>query len=278
MSEEPEITEEGHHVSPQAEAERASDEAGKGGEPNSDHLRLLEAVLFSAAEPMTEETIGQRLPEGADIAGLLGALADHYANHGINLVRAGDRWLFRTAEDLSEVLRVYKTVPRRLSRAAMETLAIIAYHQPVTRAEIEEIRGVGLSRGTLDLLLEAKWVAPKGRRRTAGRPATWGTTSGFLVDFGIESIKDLPGLDDLKSAGLLDKRPAMEIGEFLRPSEGDDIADGEGEDWGAEEREESGTLEHGKEGPEGDGDGGGMKPHGDRNGTTARPDAKKTLF
>lgn len=221
MSEEPEITKEGSHAFPQEEVERASHEAGTGGEPDSDHLRLLEAVLFSAAEPMTEETLGQRLPEGADIAGLLGALAHHYANHGINLVRAGDRWLFRTAEDLSEVLRVYKTVPRRLSRAAMETLAIIAYHQPVTRAEIEEIRGVGLSRGTLDLLLEAGWVAPKGRRRTAGRPATWGTTSGFLVDFGIESITDLPGLDDLKAAGLLDKRPAMQIGEFSGTS-GDD--------------------------------------------------------
>jgi segregation and condensation protein B len=109
---------------------------------------------------------------------------------------------------------VHKTVPRRLSRAAMETLAIIAYHQPVTRAEIEEIRGVGLSRGTLDLLLESNWISPKGRRRTAGRPATWGTTPGFLVDFGIESIKDLPGLDDLKAAGLLDKRPAMQISEF----------------------------------------------------------------
>ena len=221
MSEEPENTEGERRPTAQGEPAREAHEPGKG-EPDSRHLRLAEAVLFSAAEPMTEETLTQRLPEGADIAGLLGTLSDHYANHGINLVRAGGRWLFRTAEDLSEELRVYKTVGRRLSRAAMETLAIIAYHQPVTRAEIEEIRGVGLSRGTLDLLLEANWVRPLGRRRTAGRPATWGTTSGFLVDFGIESITDLPGLDDLKAAGLLDKGPAMEFGEFSAASEGDD--------------------------------------------------------
>jgi len=208
MSEEPKIT-------------NKNQETIEQGEPNSHHLRLLEAVLFSAAEPMTKQLLLQRLPEGADIVGLLNSLSDHYANHGINLVQAGGRWLFRTAEDLSEVLRIHKTVPRRLSRAGMETLAIIAYHQPVTRAEIEEIRGVGLSRGTLDLLLEARWVAPKGKRRTAGRPTTWGTTSGFLVDFGIESIKDLPGLDDLKGAGLLDKRPAMRIGEISSASRSD---------------------------------------------------------
>ena len=183
----------------------------EGADVDTRHLRLLEAILFSAAEPQTEDSLAERLPDGADIKGLLAALAEHYENHGINLAHAGGRWFFRTAEDLSEQLRVHKTVPRRLSRAAMETLAIIAYHQPVTRAEIEEIRGVGLSRGTLDLLLEAGWVAPKGRRRTAGRPVTWGTATGFLVEFGIESIKDLPGLDDLKAAGLLDKRPAMQI-------------------------------------------------------------------
>jgi len=257
MSEEPEITEEGRGATAQGEPERARDEAGKGEEPDSHHLRLLEAVLFSAAEPMTDETLSQRLPEGADIVGLLGALAGHYANHGINLVRAGERWLFRTAEDLSEVLRIHKTVPRRLSRAAMETLAIIAYHQPVTRAEIEEIRGVGLSRGTLDLLLEASWVAPKGRRRTAGRPATWGTTSGFLVDFGIDSIKDLPGLDDLKAAGLLDKRPAMQIGAFEGVSEGGDESEELDQDWETEDRVERGTSQEGKESAETGGDDGG---------------------
>ncbi|MDX1485274.1 MAG: SMC-Scp complex subunit ScpB [Alphaproteobacteria bacterium] len=202
-----------------------SDPEAAEGEADSRQLRLLEAILFSAPEPLSEEVLAQRMPDGADIEGLLATLAEHYQNHGINLVGAGGRWLFRTAEDLSEELRVYKQVTRRLSRAAMETLAIIAYHQPVTRAEIEEIRGVGLSRGTLDLLLESNWIAPKGRRRTAGRPVTWGTTDGFLVDFGIESIKDLPGLDDLKAAGLLDKRPAIQIAEIF--GDGDGAADDE---------------------------------------------------
>ncbi|MCZ6885328.1 MAG: SMC-Scp complex subunit ScpB [Alphaproteobacteria bacterium] len=205
-------------------------------EADARQLRLLEAILFSSAEPLTEDGIAERLPDGADVKGLLGALADHYENHGINLAHAGGRWLFRTAEDLSEELRVYKTVARKLSRAAMETLAIIAYHQPATRAEIEEIRGVGLSRGTLDLLLESGWIAPKGRRRTAGRPVTWGTTTGFLVEFGIESIKDLPGIDDLKAAGLLDTRPAMEISEFARSLDEEDEC-GE-DDASDEEREE----------------------------------------
>ena len=206
----------------EGESQRVED-----GELDGGHLRLLEAVLFSALEPETEDDLAKRLPDGADVKGLLAALAEHYENHGINLAHAGGRWFFRTAEDLSEQLRVHKTVPRRLSRAAMETLAIIAYHQPVTRAEIEEIRGVGLSRGTLDLLLEARWVAPKGRRRTAGRPVTWGTTTGFLVEFGIESINDLPGLDDLKAAGLLDKRPALQVDEFTASLDDEDETGGD---------------------------------------------------
>jgi segregation and condensation protein B len=239
-------TPENQDAAPEAEAVPAEPEteteAGEGGEaerePDPHHLRLLEAVLFSTDEALTEPALAERLPDGANLPGLLKALAAHYANHGVNLVHAGGRWLFRTAEDLSEELRVHKQVPRRLSRAAMETLAIVAYHQPVTRAEIEEIRGVGLSRGTLDLLVESGWVAPKGRRRTAGPPATWGTTSGFLVDFGLESIKDLPGLDDLKAAGLLDKRPAMQISEFIDAGDRDpedDDEDGEGEEEGSEE-------------------------------------------
>ncbi len=243
-------TPENQDAAPEAEAvpaepeteTKAEAQAGEGGEaerePDPHHLRLLEAVLFSTDEALTEAALAERLPEGADLPVLLKALAAHYANHGVNLVHAGGRWLFRTAEDLADELRVHKQVPRRLSRAAMETLAIVAYHQPVTRAEIEEIRGVGLSRGTLDLLVESGWVAPKGRRRTAGRPATWGTTSGFLVDFGIESIKDLPGLDDLKAAGLLDKRPAMQISEFI--DSGD--RDPEDEDEDAEEGSEEEAL------------------------------------
>lgn len=188
------------------------------------HLRLLEAVLFSALEPLDEKAIGERLPDGAPVAALLGALAEIYANRGVNLVMAGGKWFFRTAEDLSEALRVHMKVPRKLSRAAMETLAIVAYHQPITRAEIEEIRGVGLSRGTLDALLEAGWIGPRGRRRTAGRPVTWGTTQGFLTTFGLAAIDDLPGLDDLRAAGLLDKRPAIQITDM---QQGDEIEDGD---------------------------------------------------
>jgi segregation and condensation protein B len=180
-------------------------------EVDAQHLRLLEAVLFAALEPLTEDAISQRLPNGTPVIAALARLQEVYANRGVNLIKAGERWFFRTAEDLSEQLRVHMKVPRRLSRAAMETLAIIAYHQPVTRAEIEEIRGVGLSKGTLDALFEASWIGPKGRRRTAGRPVTWGTTNGFLTTFGIDAIGDLPGLDDLKAAGLLDKRPAIQI-------------------------------------------------------------------
>ena len=206
-------------------------EASSAGEPDSQHLRLLEAIIFASPEPLHEKTMADRMPDGADIQGLLAALKDHYENHGFNLAEAGGRWFFRTATDLADQLRVYKSVSRRLSRAAMETLAIIAYHQPVTRAEIEETRGVSLSRGTLDALLEAGWIGPKGKRRTAGRPTTWGTSPTFLVEFGIESIADLPGLEDLKAAGLLDKRPSMQITD-MQPTafnEGDDI-DSEPED------------------------------------------------
>lgn len=209
--------------------ETTAAEADAPAEIDPHHLRLLEAVLFSATEPLSEAAIAERLPDGAPVAALLSALAEIYANRGVTLVMAGGRWFFRTADDLSEELRVHMKVPRRLSRAAMETLAIVAYHQPVTRAEIEEIRGVGLSKGTLDALLEAGWIGPKGRRRTAGRPVTWGTTQGFLTTFGLAAIGDLPGLDDLRAAGLLDKRPAIQItdvqdesGEDEEPLEEDD--------------------------------------------------------
>ncbi len=175
------------------------------------HLRLLEAILFASAEPVSERALVHRLPEGADIEGLLQELQQHYADRGVNLVRAGRSWAFRTAPDLSQQLNQEIYVPRKLSRAAVETLSIIAYHQPVTRAEIEEIRGVGLSRGTLDVLLEAGWIRPKGRRRTPGRPTTWGTTDGFLDHFGIEDVGDLPGMEELKAAGLLDAGPAISV-------------------------------------------------------------------
>jgi len=192
-------------------AEAAPEEAAEAVEIDPQHLRLLEAVLFTATEPMTEAAIADRLPDCVPIAQALAQLREAYAGRGINIDVGNGRWFMRTAEDLSEMLRVHMKVQRRLSRAAMETLAIIAYHQPVTRAEIEEIRGVGLSKGTLDALFESGWIGPKGRRRTAGRPVTWGTTPGFFTTFGIETIKDLPGLDDLRAAGLLDKRPAIQI-------------------------------------------------------------------
>ncbi|MEE8352520.1 MAG: SMC-Scp complex subunit ScpB [Rhodospirillales bacterium] len=175
------------------------------------HLRLLEAILFASAEPVTERIMANRLPEGADVVSLLEKLSLTYADRGVNLVRAEKSWAFRTAPDLSQMLNMEIDVPRKLSRAAVETLAIIAYHQPITRAEIEEVRGVGLSRGTLDVLLEAGWIKPKGRRRTPGRPATWGTTDGFLDHFGIEDVGDLPGMDELKTAGLLESGPAISV-------------------------------------------------------------------
>lgn len=175
----------------------------------SQQLRLLEALLFAAVEPLDERTIALRMGEGADVRGLLVDLEAIYANRGVNLVRTGGRWWFRTAPDLADKLRVDTEVQRKLSRAAVETLAIIAYHQPVTRAEIESIRGVATSKGTLDLLMEAGWVKPGKRKEVPGRPLTWLTTDAFLDHFGLESLRELPGVEELKSAGLLDPRPAL---------------------------------------------------------------------
>ena len=170
------------------------------------NLRVLEALLFASAEPLSVAEMAPFLGDGADIAALLEQLRDDYAPRGINLVRRGDRWAFRTAADLGMVLRREETESRQLSRAALETLAIIAYHQPATRAEIEEVRGVATGKGTLDLLMEAGWVRMRGRRRTPGRPVTYGTTDAFLDHFGLESLSDLPGIDELKGAGLLSGR------------------------------------------------------------------------
>lgn len=171
-----------------------------------EHVRMAEALLFAAVEPLDEATLRARLPEGADIPAILAVLAAHYAPRGVNLVRAGGRWAFRTAADLAPLLRRDAVEPRKLSRAALETLAIIAYHQPVTRAEIEQIRGVSVARGTLDVLMETGWVRLRGRRRAPGRPVTFGTTPAFLDHFGLEAVSDLPGLAELKAAGLLDGR------------------------------------------------------------------------
>ncbi len=172
-------------------------------------LRLLEAVLFASAEPIGEKALANRLPEGADLAGLLGELRGLYANRGVHLTQIEESWAFRTSPDLADKLQIEAEVTRKLSRAAIETLAIIAYQQPVTRAEVEEIRGVALSRGTLDTLLEAGWIRPKGRRQTPGRPVTWVTTDGFLDHFGLEGREALPGLEELRAAGLLDARSAI---------------------------------------------------------------------
>jgi segregation and condensation protein B len=172
-------------------------------------LRLVEAILFASAEPIAEKALAGRLPEGADLTGLLEELRGLYANRGVHLTQSDDRWAFRTSPDLADKLQIETEVTRKLSRAAIETLAIIAYQQPVTRAEVEEIRGVALSRGTLDTLLEAGWIRPKGRRQTPGRPVTWVTTDAFLDHFGLESNEALPGLEELRAAGLLDARSAI---------------------------------------------------------------------
>ena len=169
-------------------------------------IRLLEAIIFASSEPVGERVLAARLPEGANVGELLEELGGMYENRGVNLVKVGNAVAFRTAPDLASLMQIEREVVRKLSRAAVETLAIIAYHQPITRAEIEEVRGVSLSKGTIDILLEAGWVKPKGRRRLPGRPVTWGTTEGFLDHFGLESLNALPGVDELKAAGLLDRR------------------------------------------------------------------------
>jgi segregation and condensation protein B len=167
-------------------------------------MRIAEAMLFAAPEPLEEAEIARRMPDGLAVADVLARLKQDYAARGVNLVRVGKKWLFRTAADLGWLLSKEVVEPRKLSRAALETLAIIAYHQPVTRADIEDIRGVAISKGTLDLLIETGWVRLRGRRRTPGRPLTYGTTETFLLHFGLEAITDLPGLEELKGAGLLE--------------------------------------------------------------------------
>ena len=176
-------------------------------------LRILEALLFASAEPLAASQMATYLGEGASANELLKTLQQRYAGRGVNLVRRGEKWAFRTAEDLGFLLRREEQETRPLSRAALETLSIIAYHQPATRAEIEEVRGVATGKGTIDLLMEAGWVRMRGRRRTPGRPVTYGTTDAFLDHFGLESLSDLPGLEELKGAGLLSGRlpPSMQI-------------------------------------------------------------------
>lgn len=173
--------------------------------------RLVEALLFASAEPLSERMLANRLPEHLNAKTLLKSLQQDYAERGVNLVRVGKSWAFRTADDLSAVLNVEAEVSRKMSRATIETMAIVAYHQPVTRAEIEEIRGVSLSKGTLDTLFEKGWIKPRGRRETPGRPMMWGTTDEFLDHFGMQRVTDLPGMDELKAAGLLEAGPALNV-------------------------------------------------------------------
>lgn len=168
------------------------------------HLRVVEAMVFASPQPLSEKKIAAHLPPETDVGALLVQLQAEYSDRGVHLVRVAGKWAFRTADDLSYLLEKHAVEQRRLSKAALETLAIIAYHQPVTRAEIEEIRGVQTSRGTLDVLMETAWIRPRGRRRSPGKPLTYGTTDEFLSHFGLESVGDLPGLAELKGAGLLD--------------------------------------------------------------------------
>ncbi|MCZ6454848.1 MAG: SMC-Scp complex subunit ScpB [Alphaproteobacteria bacterium] len=185
----------------------------------AEHLRVLEAVLFAAVEPLDEASISARLPDDADIDALLVDLSTAYAGRGVNVVKVGGKWSLRTAPDLVDKLKIEREAERRLSRAGHETLAIIAYHQPLTRAEIESIRGVAVNRGTLDVLLEAGWIKPGRRRNTPGRPTTWVTSEAFLSHFGLESLQDLPGVKELRSAGLLDTRPAVDVYTSRAPQE-----------------------------------------------------------
>jgi len=180
----------------------------------SDHIlavRIAEAILFASPEPMTAAALAERLPDNIDISLVLDDLSNQYEGRGVVLQPVAGRWAFRTAPDLSSLLKIEVVVSRKLSRAAVETLAIIAYHQPITRGEIEEIRGVTLSKGTLDLLLEVGWIRPIGRRKTPGRPVTWGTSQKFLEHFNLNEVSDLPGVEELKAAGLLDRRPTRSI-------------------------------------------------------------------
>jgi segregation and condensation protein B len=185
----------------------AASDAPTGADPDpsfAEAMRIAEALLFASSEPLAEQEIEKRLPRGVLVGSVLDHLQADYAARGVNLVRLGGRWMFRTAADLAWLLAGGEGEQKRLSRAAVETLAIVAYHQPVTRAEIENIRGVAISKGTLDVLLETGWVRLRGRRRVPGRPITYGTTQNFLIHFGLDAIADLPGLEELKGAGLFE--------------------------------------------------------------------------
>lgn len=191
-----------NNEAPKTSAPQASAPEAPAARP--EEMRLLEALLFAAGQPLDEAQLARRMPNGVNVKEALAALKAEYATRGVNLVKVGKKWMFRTADDLSWLLTKETIETRKLSRAAVETLAIVAYHQPVTRAEIEEIRGIATAAGTLDVLLRTGWIRPRGRRKAPGRPITYGTTDDFLTHFGLEAVGDLPGLDELKGAGLLE--------------------------------------------------------------------------
>jgi segregation and condensation protein B len=219
-----------------AGSEGTDEAASRGIDPQQ--LRMAEALLFAASEPLDSKTLATSLPSDADVPAILNRLQEIYEGRGVTLICVAEKWQFRTAPDLAFLLRKEQPEQRRLSRAAIETLAIIAYHQPVTRAEIEDVRGVALSKGTIDALMEVGWVKIRGRKRTPGRPVTYGTTEAFLIQFGLESVNHLPGVDELKAAGFLEAvppssfdipNPSDELGPDEDPYEGeieDDLATG----------------------------------------------------
>ncbi len=195
----------------------------------TEYAATLEALVFASDKPVRDRELQHHLPDHIEVADVMAAVMQRYdATSGVELCRVGDGWAFRTRPAVAERLQQHKTVERPLSRAALEVLAIIAYHQPITRAEIEEIRGISLSKGTIDILLELTWIKPRGRRRTPGRPLTWGTSPAFLDHFGLSDITDLPGMDDLKAAGLL--RKGQILGALMDHNAGGDDDDGDDDD------------------------------------------------
>ena len=211
----------------------------------TEYAATLEALVFASEKPVRDRELQHHLPDHIQVADVMAAVMQRYdATSGVELCRVNDGWAFRTRPAVAERLQQHKTVERPLSRAALEVLAIIAYHQPITRAEIEEIRGISLSKGTMDILLELTWIKPRGRRRTPGRPLTWGTSPAFLDHFGLTDITDLPGMDDLKAAGLL--RKGQILGALMDHNAGDD-EDGDNDDLDGDLLEEA-LLDAGYEG------------------------------
>jgi segregation and condensation protein B len=190
-------------------------------------VRMAEAIVFASAEPVVDRQLAARLPDGVDVPAVMAELQKVYEKRGVNLVRVGDGWAFRTAGDLAFLMSRESTQQKKLSRAALEVLAVIAYHQPVTRAEIEDVRGVETSKGTLDTLMETEWVRMRGRRRTPGRPVTYGTTDKFLDHFQLEEIRDLPGMEELRGAGLLSVRMPANFSMPLPPSDLESLTEDE---------------------------------------------------